>query len=624
MGATTSMFQRPGHFIEIKTGDHQGTEKDENIFIILIELQRAENSFDKWFVEWIKIKHDDGVYVFPINGWIKPGSRTKFQEHDSELPQYDKFPEQRKKELEEKKKTYAFAPVEEGMPCQVKILPDSEKFSLSYQLVLGTETVIDQVDSAIIEQISRRWKDLDDLKNVYRGHYNEPTRVNRWKSDFEFRKQRLTGCNPLLIQLCTRIPEKFGVTNDMLSNLLEGLTIESAIEKKRLFIVDLDMTKELPTTDPSKTICSPIALFFSNQEKDLLPVAIQLFQDKSDDNPVFLPTDSEYTWMLAKMWYNNADASYHQSATHLGMTHLLMESVAAATHSCLSPSHPLFRLMAPHFMYIMSINSLALTSLVNEGGWVDLAMSIGRIGMFEIVKRRFKTWRMDIDGNFPKEIESRGLIDPEVLHNYHFRDDGLLLWNEIAVYVNAVVNGRYDTIDKIANDYELQDWHKVLSLPVNDGGCDIKGIPGNGSFTTNEEIAQTITSIIFISSVMHAAVNFGLYDEYAFPPHYPASLNGEPPKNKNPKTEDDILNALPDKKGTLDVMEVTHLLSKKATNGLGDFETEYQFDPVGAEAVKKFRDGLKKVGQLIDERNNGRHTEYTFIHPSGVPNAISI
>ena len=34
---------------------------------------------------------------------------------------------------------------------------------------------------------------------------------------------------------------------------------------------------------------------------------------------VFLPNDPKYTWMLAKLWYNLADATYHQALTHLSM-----------------------------------------------------------------------------------------------------------------------------------------------------------------------------------------------------------------------------------------------------------------------------------------------------------------
>ena len=35
-----------------------------------------------------------------------------------------------------------------------------------------------------------------------------------------------------------------------------------------------------------------------------------------------------------------------------------------------------------------------------------------------------------------------------------------------------------------------------------------------------------------MASVSHGAVNFGQYDEYAFPPFYPRILTGKPPDNK--------------------------------------------------------------------------------------------
>ena len=59
-----------------------------------------------------------------------------------------------------------------------------------------------------------------------------------------------------------------------------------------------------------------------------------------------------------------------------------------------------------------------------------------------------------------------------------------------------------------------------------------KGVPGDGNFTDLEDVIQIVTSVIFICSVGHAASNFGQYDDYAFPPNYPAILRGKPPTDK--------------------------------------------------------------------------------------------
>ena len=39
-----------------------------------------------------------------------------------------------------------------------------------------------------------------------------------------------------------------------------------------------------------------------------------------------------------------------------GFTHILMETVAICTHRQLSPSHPIFKLLAPHFLYLIAVN----------------------------------------------------------------------------------------------------------------------------------------------------------------------------------------------------------------------------------------------------------------------------
>jgi arachidonate 5-lipoxygenase len=40
-----------------------------------------------------------------------------------------------------------------------------------------------------------------------------------------------------------------------------------------------------------------------------------------------------------------------------GNTHLLMETIVVAANRHLSPSHPIFRLLAPHFLYLLAIDA---------------------------------------------------------------------------------------------------------------------------------------------------------------------------------------------------------------------------------------------------------------------------
>ena len=87
--------------------------------------------------------------------------------------------------------------------------------------------------------------------------------------------------------------------------------------------------------------------------------------------------------------------------------------------------------------------SRAVGSLITEGGWVDQAMTIGRIGMFEIIRMKWATWRLDVEGSLLADLKERGVDDPEVLPNYHYRDDAILLRKAIYDYVKRIVEAHY-------------------------------------------------------------------------------------------------------------------------------------------------------------------------------------
>ena len=55
--------------------------------------------------------------------------------------------------------------------------------------------------------------------------------MQHWKEDFMFGYQYLNGCNPVIIQKCHKIPDKFPVSHDMVKDYLEReITLEEEVK----------------------------------------------------------------------------------------------------------------------------------------------------------------------------------------------------------------------------------------------------------------------------------------------------------------------------------------------------------------------------------------------------------
>ncbi|OWF44214.1 Allene oxide synthase-lipoxygenase protein [Mizuhopecten yessoensis] len=638
--------------IGVKTGDRKGAGTDANVTVVLhnddgqstgqlhldkflkndfekgkkdcfkavasfmsvidfIEVWRDDAGIkDEWFLESMEVycKFSNKTYVFPFLRWIKEGYHYKIRHLDTSLPQHDPQKEQRLMELNDKKSTYQMTVKIPGLPIQAKEIPEDEKFSSDYQFDLVKLVAEITIKGKIVKVVSGDWDSLEDLGNIYKSDvFSKPSPLadGTWDTDEYFGFQRIGRINNSLIALCTEIPNKLAVTAEMLKPFLEGSKLPDVISKKKLFYVDLAIVEGIPVKS-GLTVCAPIALFYHNKKSRLVPIAIQLKQQSADDNPVFLPSDPKYTWLAAKMWFNLADASYHESNTHLGFTHLLMEGCALATHRNLSQSHPIFKLLAPHFLYLIAINGLALTTLINSDGWVQNTMAIGIDGMFELIKRKLDTWRLDVDGTLPKELETRGVLDQAVLKGYHYREDALPL--------PATYSG----------DHEIQAWAQELVKPRSEGGCGLLGVPGEGTIANEEDLVCILTCVIFTGSVTHAAANFAQYDEYGFPPNYPVVMKGKPPTDKSALTESCILEALPNKSVTFEIITITKLLSTYDTNKLGDYEMQYIYDPKAEQVLQQFQKELAEQSKRVQALEKKREYSFKWLDPDIVPNAISI
>ncbi|XP_064481893.1 polyunsaturated fatty acid 5-lipoxygenase-like isoform X2 [Ornithodoros turicata] len=593
-----------------------------------VELWRDTFGFGHaWFVDRIEVldMFSGELFVFPFHRWVPPDIHFFVGLYDCVLPHSDPHQTQRRDELRRKRQLYRYKAWIPDGPTQSYSLPEDERFSHEYKWDIVSMKARMMVETKLIKIKVFNWESMEDLRHVYKYSLGEPKSLDHWNEDRWFGLQRVQGVNPFLIQLCTEIPEKFAVTADMVEPFLEGLTLEMALVQKKIFMTDVSLVEGVELVKGGQ-LWGAMALFFLNKRDDLMPIAIQCWQNPGPDNPVFLPSDPPRTWIAAKMFYNNSDASFHQSCSHLGFTHLLMEGVTVCSHRNLSPSHPLFKLMAPHFLFLIAINSRGLSKLISPGGWVDKTLSVGVSGMFEIIRRGLEIWKLEVRGNPERDIESRGVLSKDVLPWYPYRDDAIRIYKAIRRYVSKIVHYYYASPDSLENDYELQQWRDELVKERHLTGVGLKGVPGeaNGRFTTLDEVIDTVAAIINQCSVGHAAANFQQYEDYAFPPNYPAFLDGMPPTDKREYTEDDLVKLLPSKEATLDSMIITKLLSSKGTNSLGDFEVQYMYEPEAVDAARQFREDLRKISDEIKARNAVRDLPYPYLDPEIVPNSISI
>ncbi|KAG2379963.1 Seed linoleate 9S-lipoxygenase [Vigna angularis] len=498
-----------------------------------------------------------------------------------------------------------------------------------------------------------------------------------WMTDEEFAREMIAGVNPLVIRLLKKeelaLPkntscnciQRSTVTKEILEKNMNGVKVDKAFANNKLFILDyyeafmayLGKINDLPS---AKAYATRTFLFLQD-DGTLKPLAIELNKPHQCpcDHPnvettVVLPADKgvESTiWLLAKAHVVVNDTNYHQLISHWLHTHAVIEPFAISTNRNLSVLHPIYKLLHPHFRDTLNINSLARKSLISAGSVIEQTFLPGPYSM-EMSSAIYKNW-VFADQALPKDLIKRGLAFEDdandlklVIEDYPYAVDGLEIWNATKLWVQDYVALYYSDDQAIQGDAELQAWWKEV---VEKGHGDLKA--QWSKMHTSHDLVETCTTIIWIASALHAAVNFGQYPYGGYIMNRPTQSRRWIPKpgtqeydemTKNP--QEAYLKTITPKYQAVVDLSVMELLSTHASDEvyLGQRNSlDWTAHQEAKDLFRRFTDDLRKIENEISDRNSNEGLKnrtgpvkmpYTLLLPTskpgmtfrGIPNSVSI
>ncbi|XP_060756033.1 polyunsaturated fatty acid lipoxygenase ALOX15B-like [Neoarius graeffei] len=590
---------------------------------------------NEWFCDKILITTPEGDEIlFPCYRWLGCNEKLVLRPAKALLKFQDSNPathQERRRQLENRQEIFRWHVYAQGIPRIIsfdsaRALPAELRFSYTKETEFGLTAGKQLLKLKItgLADCRKSWESISQLEPIICGFRSETLKYvkDHWDEDEFFAYQFLNGLNPMVIQQCSKLPDNFPVTKEMVKDSLYGNTLEHEMKKGNIFLCDYKMLDKLignVVDNEQQYLTAPLVLLHCNHHGKMLPIAIQLMQTPGPDNPIFLPTDSKHDWLLAKIFVRAADFSVHEVDFHLLRTHLLAEVFTVATLRHLPSVHPLFKLLIPHTRYTLQINILARDRLISDDGVITVYSGIGGDALVSLLKRATKALTYS-SLCLPENISERGLKN---VPNYHYRDDGMQLWNIINKYVAGVLQHYYKSDEDVKKDTELQNW---ISEIFTKGFLERSNTGMPKSFQTVRALIKFITMVIFTVSAQHAAVNNGQFDYGGWMPNFPTALRKPPPKEKGQTTKETIMETLPNVSTTVNGMAVLKLLSTKSTDNypLGNFPEDLFDEEVPCKHIKEFKEALEKLSSRIKERNKSLKLPYTFLSPENVDSSVAL
>uniref|UniRef100_F6XZW1 Uncharacterized protein n=1 Tax=Xenopus tropicalis TaxID=8364 RepID=F6XZW1_XENTR len=620
--------------------DEYGVQAEEDLGEILV-LRLYKESLtglleSAWFCKSIKVIGPSGeIFEFPIYLWISGYGIFEFQQGKGMILGESVGPavrKQRQSELNAKRQTHQWKTYAKGAPrCisaeTVTDLPPNDRFSFKKTISFGFNLLSSSLGATLKGFLLRSdsWKDLRHIKKVFSIQWTKISDLvsELWKEDSFFGYQYLNGLNPLMIQKCLRIPDNFPVDDVTVSATLgESTTLQAELQNGNIFLADYKILEGIPTNvinGERQYLAAPMCLLWKSPNDEIVPIAIQLNQTPGEENPIFVPTDHEWDWTLAKLWVRSSEFQFHEVVSHLLYTHLFAEVFNVATTRHLPMGHPVYKLIYPHLRYTLEINTLARQTLIGPKGLFDQAVVTGNGGVPVLLARAMESLTYNALC-LPDDIQARGV---ESIPNYFYRHDGMRIWRAMESFVSDIIHYYYPSDETVSEDPELQAWVAEI---FQEGFLSNKnsGIPS--SFATRMELIKYLTMVMFTCSVQHAAVNSGQFDIYAWMPNGPSTMRKPPPTTKGTTTYQSILETLPAINTTATAMVAVSLLSKEPhdRNPLGKYRNNQFVEDVPKKCIERFREKLSEISQQIKQRNKTKRLTYHYLDPEEIECSVSI
>ncbi|TGO20855.1 hypothetical protein BPAE_0261g00120 [Botrytis paeoniae] len=414
---------------------------------------------------------------------------------------------------------------------------------------------------ALIESVNQKL--FDERRDIGKVA-NIGTRKD-WYSDEVYAQQQFTGVNPVTIRKAEKEwIQRFKAAASAQEKRDSLRVIEEGERQGGLYVQDCSYFRkfagvaqgeDLKSDDGKRFGCASVSLFHLLPNGTLHPLAIildyrtnitdslTLFNKRTSPSSPKTHEATDWPWRYAKQCAQVSDWHAHELGSHLTHTHLIEEGIIISSHRHLPETHPVFQLLAPHWLKTLPLNAAARASLIPQ-----VIVNIDGLpskGSLQMVRTQYETF--DFVGSYiPHDLASRGFplaeLDAPKFHNYAYARNMKHIWFILRHFVSGMLRSSYPSDLAVSSDEYLQNWRREIQ---SEKGANISSFP---TLTTFDQLTDAVTMCIHIASSQHTAVNY-LQDYYqAFIPNKPSALFSPLPSSLHELesyTEKNLIDSLP-------------------------------------------------------------------------------